>query len=310
MNKNLKAKLEFLRTLLPKMLIIGGSGLVGSTLTQYALPNYNIHVIVNENAIESDRISITKIDLLEKRTAIIKLIQKFRPDVVINTVAHASVDLCETNPQLADLLHIDVTRDIANVCYDINSKLIHFSTEWVFDGNLDRKYIEEDKPNPINHYGKTRLEAENIVKDTSEQNVVLRTAVVYGWHKRSRFTNWIIQTLKEKRVVDPFVDQYNTPTLVDDLAKVILKIIEMHISGLYHAVGKTCISRYEFALLLADKFGLDRNLVKPVTSQEKKQDAPRPLKSCLSAEKLEKLIGYNFCDIQSGISFIFNKSLR
>jgi dTDP-4-dehydrorhamnose reductase len=257
--------------------------------------------------IENKVASQTKIDLIEDSTRLINLIKTLKPDVVINTVAIPNVDLCETDPQLADHLHVDITREIANVCKDVGSKLIHFSTEWVFDGKLGRKYTEDDQPNPINHYGKTRLAAEKIVLETSN-NVILRTAVIYGWHPKSRFTNWIIQTLREKRSVDPFVDQYNTPTLVDDLAKAILKIIENNLSGLYHAVGKTCISRYEFALRIADRFGLDKNLIRPVTSLEKKQIAPRPPRSCLDAQKLESAIDYNFCDIDTGISYIFERS--
>ncbi len=294
--------------MLPKMLIIGGSGLVGSTLMQYAVTNYDISATFNQNKMDFNNISFIKIDLLQNRSAIIDLIKDLNPDVVINTTAHSSVDLCESNPELADLLHVDVAKDIAITCSDINSKLIHFSTDAVFDGKLDGKYTESDIPNPVNYYGTTRLMAENIVRESSNNNVILRTAVIYGWHTRSRFTNWIINSLREKKIVDPFIDQYNTPTLVDDLAKSILKIIEMNISGLYHAVGKTCISRYDFALLLADGFGLDRNLIKPVTSFEKKQDAPRPPRTCLDAQTLEKIIGYTFCDLKSGISFIFNKS--
>ncbi len=291
-----------------KMLIVGGSGLVGSTLAQYAMPNYDLHVTINKNKITLTKAHISKIDLLEDRLAIINLIKTSNPDIVINTVAHSSVDLCETNPELANLLHVDITKDIATICHDIGSKLIHFSTDAVFDGKLNRKYTEEDVPNPINHYGKTRLAAESIVKEASNLNVILRTSVIYGWHERSRFTNWIIQTLRDNKMVDPFVDQYNTPTLVDDLAKSILRIIEMSISGLYHAVGKTCLSRYEFALRLAEQFGFDKNLIKPVISYEKKQAAPRPPKTCLDANKLEKIIGYNFCDIDKGISFILEKS--
>ncbi len=291
-----------------KILIIGGSGLVGSTLVQYAMPHYDLHVTVNKNKIALTNTHVTKIDLLENRLAIINLIKTSNPDIVINTAAHSSVDLCETNPELANLLHVDITRDIATICRDIGSKLIHFSTDAVFDGKLNRKYTEQDVPNPINHYGKTRLAAESIVKEASNLNVILRTSVIYGWHERSRFTNWIIQTLRDNKMVDPFVDQYNTPTLVDDLAKSILRIIEMSISGLYHAVGKTCLSRYEFALRLAEQFGFDKNLIKPVISYEKKQAAPRPPKTCLDANKLEKIIGYNFCDIDKGISFILEKS--
>ncbi len=290
------------------ILIIGGSGLVGSKLIEYAIPNYEIHATFNKNNIDLSGICSHKVDLLADRSRVISLIKSVNPDVVINTAALSSVDLCEIDQNLANTLHIDVTRDIATVCTDINSKLIHFSTDAVFDGKSDIKYMETDIPNPVNHYGKTRLIAEDIITKSSDLNVILRTAVVYGWHTGSRFTNWIIHALSEKRMVDPFSDQYNTPTLVDDLVNSILKIVEMRISGLYHAVGKTCISRYDFALLLADKFGLDKNLIKPVTSFDKRQDAPRPPKTCLDAQKLERLIGYTFCDIESGISFIHDRS--
>ena len=109
-------------------------------------------------------------------------------------------------------------------------------------------------------------------------------------------------------MVDPFIDQYNTPTLVDDLAKSLLNIFEKNISGMFHATGKSCLNRYEFALVLANTFGLDKKLIKSVTAKEKKQDAPRAISTCLDSRKLEKLIDFNFNDIQSGVSFIFNKS--
>jgi len=293
-----------------KLLIIGGSGLVGSTLIQYGLSNYEIHVTFNKNPLYINNISSTQIDLLTDRNKIINIINKLMPDVVVHTVALSSVDLCETNPQLADILHVDVTHDIAIACKDIRSKLIYISTDAVFPGKVNSKYTEDDMPNPINHYGKTKLEAEKIILSASNENVILRSAVIYGWHKKSRFTNWILQTLKENRTVDPFIDQYNTPTLVDDLTKSILSIIKKNISGLYHATGKTCINRYEFAQILAKTFGLNEKLIKPVTSAEKKQDAPRAISTCLDSSKLEKLINFNFSDIRSGVSFIFNQSKK
>jgi len=291
-----------------RLLIIGGSGLLGGTLISYALDEYEIHATYNKNEILFDNISSTKIDLLEDRSKITQLIKTLKPDATIHTAAHPSVDLCEKNPKIADTLHIDITKDIASACKEANSKLIYLSTDAVFEGQLNKKYNESDKPNPINYYGKTKLEAEKIVLGADPRNVILRTAVIYGWHKRSRFTSWILDTLKEKRTVDPFVDQFNTPTLVDDLAKSILRVISLGICGLYHATGKTCINRYEFAVQLADLFGYDKNLIKPVTSLEKKQDAPRPISTCLDSSKLEGMINYQFSDIKNGISFMIKKS--
>lgn len=296
--------------MLPKLLILGGSGLVGSTLASYAIPDYDVHVTVNNNELKLEDVTVTKIDLLKNRQTIHNLIKNLVPDIVVNTVAHASVDLCETDHQIADLLHVGVTQDIVNACKDVNSKLIHFSTDFVFNHLQNKKFVENDVPNPVNYYAKTRLLAENVVLDNSPDNVILRTAVVYGWHKKSRFTNWIIESLRDKKIVDPHTDQYNTPTLVDDLCKAILRIIESDISGLYHATGKTCLSRYEFAQTIADIFHLDKTLIKPVTSQEKKQFAPRPFHSCLDSSKLEVKTGFNFSDINTGISFIMNKSMH
>src|SRR5579863_658117 len=98
------------------MLIIGGSGLVGSTLSSYAVSNYDLHVTINKNEIKLDNVSVTKVDILENRKTIVDLITNLNPDVVVNTAAHASVDLCETDHTIADLLHVDITRDIASVC--------------------------------------------------------------------------------------------------------------------------------------------------------------------------------------------------
>ena len=291
-----------------KLLIIGGSGLVGSTLLQHASPNYDIHFTYNTNKITFDNVSSTQINLFDNQKRIIDLIKEIQPDIVVNTAAHSSVDLCETDHKIADKLHVDITHDITQACKDSGSKLIYLSTDAVFQGELNKKYTELDQPNPINYYGKTKLQAEQITLNASPKNVILRTAVIYGWHKKSRFTNWIIQTLKENQIVDPFIDQYNTPTLVDDLVKSLLAIFEKNISGIFHATGKSCLNRYEFALVLANIFGFNTKLIKPVTSKEKKQVAPRPISTCLDSRKLEKLIDFNFNDIQSGVSFIFNKS--
>jgi len=291
-----------------KLLIIGGSGLVGSTLAKYAEKDYDIFLTYNKNKLTNSSYKQFQVDLLENREKIIDLIQSIKPHYVVNTVAHSSVDLCEENHQIANELHVDVTKDIAEICNKINSKLIYFSTDAVFDGKSQNNYSENDSPDPVNYYGLSKLNAEKIILNYSEKNVVLRTAVIYGWHTKSRFTNWIINSLKENKHVDPHVDQFNSPTLVDDLVIAILKIIKLNISGLYHATGKTCINRYDFALLIADEFNLNKNNISPVTSIEKKQTAPRPKHTCLNSRFLENKIDFEFHDLISGIRFIFNQS--
>ena len=287
-----------------KILIIGGSGFVSTNLIKYLPENWEIFATYNSNIIKSEKIQSFKINFLETPEKIIPIIQNIKPDYIIDTVAFPSVDFCEENHSIADKLHIDATKIISKISNKINSKLLFLSTDAVFEGELNKKYFETNIPKPINYYGFTKLKAEEIILSTSKNNVVLRTSVIYGTGTQSRFTNWILSYLREKRPVDPFVDQFNSPTLVDDLSQVMLKILKNDISGLFHATGPTCINRYEFALMLAKEFNLDSNLIKPVTSSQKKQNAPRPISTCLDSSKLEEKINFSFKDLKTGISFI------
>ena len=287
-----------------KILIIGGSGFVSTNLIKYLPENWEIFATYNSNIIKSEKIKSFKINLLETPEKIIPIIQNIKPDYIIDTVAFPSVDFCEENHAIADKLHIHATKIISKISNEINSKLLFLSTDAVFEGQLNKKYIETEITNPVNYYGFTKLKAEKIVLASSKNNVVLRTAVIYGAGIQSRFTNWILSYLREKRSVDPFVDQFNSPTLVDDLSQAIVKILKNDISGLFHATGPTCINRYDFALMLAKEFNLDSHLIIPVTSSQKKQNAPRPISTCLNSSKLEEKINFTFTDLKTGISFI------
>ena len=287
-----------------KILILGGSGFVSTNLIKYLPENWDIFATYNSNIIKSEKIQSFKINFLETPEKIIPIIQNIKPDYIIDTVAFPSVDFCEENHSIADKLHIDATKIISKISNKINSKLLFLSTDAVFEGELNKKYFETNIPKPINYYGFTKLKAEEIILSTSKNNVVLRTSVIYGTGTQSRFTNWILSYLREKRPVDPFVDQFNSPTLVDDLSQAIVKILKNDISGLFHATGPTCINRYEFALMLAKEFNLDLNLIRPVTSSQKKQNAPRPISTCLDSSKLEEKINFSFKDLKTGISFI------
>ena len=287
-----------------KILILGGSGFVSTNLIKYLPENWEIFATYNSNIIKSEKIQSFKINFLETPEKIIPIIQNIKPDYIIDTVAFPSVDFCEENHSIADKLHIDATKIISKISNKINSKLLFLSTDAVFEGELNKKYFETNIPKPINYYGFTKLKAEEIILSTSQNNVVLRTAVIYGVGIQSRFTNWILSYLRDKKPVDPFVDQFNSPTLVDDLSQAIVKILKNDISGLFHATGPTCINRYEFALMLAKEFNLDLNLIRPVTSSQKKQNAPRPISTCLDSSKLEEKINFSFKDLKTGISFI------
>ncbi len=292
-----------------KLLIIGGASLVGSTIINYAQNDYEIFATKNITPIDNPKVSLLQVDLLENKTKILDYIKKIKPEAVIHTVAFPNVDFCESNHKLTDLLHVKITEDISEICKKINSKLIYFSTDAVFDGKKSGKYFESDITNPLSYYGKTKLKAEEIILRNTN-NLILRTTVIYGWHIRSRFTNWVLNSLKNTKIVNAFIDQYNTPTLVDDLANSIPKILENDLSGLFHATGKSCLNRFEFAQKLAVQFGLDKSLIVPINSSEISQVAPRPNNGCLNSTNLETKINMKFSNIDSGLSHIFSLSTK
>jgi len=291
---------------IPKVLIIGENSLVGSTLSNYAKNTFDVYYtyhnirINNKNSIQ--------IDIVKETHKILDLIKKIKPDLVIHTVAYANVDFCEKNNHDANFLHVTVTQKIAQTCASIGTKILYFSTDAVFDGKQNEKYVESDISNPLSYYGKTKLAAEKILMDTSKNNIIFRTTVIYGPYSRSRFTSWVLDNLKQDKPVPAFTDQFNTPTLIDDLCKVILDILNLDLSGIYHAAGKTCLSRYDFALKLAKKFDYNEELIIPTLSSTVNQIAPRPKNGCLDSTKLEKILNFEFSSIDSGIDFM-KKSL-
>ena len=183
--------------------------------------------------------------------------------------------------------------------------MVFISTDYVFDGKQNKKYTEDDKPNPINYYGQTKVLAEKIVlKDP--KNVVLRTSLVYGYGERVRFMKYVLDSLKKGNEVFAYNDIFNSATNLDELVESIKKVIEEDARGIFHTAGSTCVTRYDFAKIIARKFGFDESLVKSISIKESDIKAKRPVKPCLDNSKCSKILGYDFSDIESGVLRVFN----
>jgi len=151
-------------------------------------------------------------------------------------------------------------------------------------------YKEDDKPNPINYYGLTKLQGENFVKEICNDWLILRTSTLYGKHNlRKCFATWLIEELKLNKKVKIATDQFTSPTLIDDLAEMILKLIEKDENGIFHAAGSERISRYEFATKIAEIFNLNQNLIQPVKMCDLEWKAKRPKDSSLNVTKISKI---------------------
>jgi len=244
-----------------KILVTGAKGMLGQDLCP-VLEDEDYEIV--ETSIEN--LDITNINQVEK------ILSEENPDIVIHCASYTNVDLAETEKTSAEKINVKGTENIAKYCGNNNITLIYISTDYVFDGGKPSPYLPEDKPNPINYYGKTKFEGELAVQKYCEKYYIIRTSWLYGHHGKN-FVETMISLSKnnEVNVVD---DQIGCPTWTMDLCEAILNLIEETPPfGIYHICGSGNTSWYEFAKEIYKQLKLNVNL-KPC----KTKDFPRPAK--------------------------------
>ena len=279
-----------------KILITGAFGQLGTSLCK---------VLSNESILAAGRVIIStkkykciELDITNQRK-VAEIIRNYKPDIIIHLAAMTDVDGCEKTPEIAFDVNVKATE---NLLTSFNGKFIYISTDYVFDGEKG-PYFEDDKVNPMSVYGKTKLYGENLVQQSDIDWVILRSNIIFSYNDRTKasFVNWVVDSLKKRQMITVVNDQWNNPTWTNDLAKVISKIIEKDINGLYHYGGRDYLNRLEFAKMIASTFGLDGSLIKPITTSELNWLAQRPLKSGLYTNKIELDLGIEALPIQKAL---------
>jgi len=271
------------RVKLKRILVTGASGLLGSKLVDILSKEYEVVPTHNVQALHPDSM---RMDIVE-REEVFGVLHTACPDVVAHTAAETNVDKCETEREWAWRLNAAGTRNIAEACTEIGAKLIYVSTDYVFDG-AKGLYREEDEANPANYYGLTKLKGEQFVRELCKEFIIARTSVLFGWHhEKLNFATWVIDSLRNRKKIEVVEDHYNSPTLADNLAEMILDLVKEDAAGVYHTAGSERISRYEFALKIAEAFHFDRTLIRPVKMKDIKiWIARRPVDSSLCVDKV------------------------
>jgi len=289
------------------LLVIGSTGLVGSKILRLA-HDFEFEVYGTGKTRQYDIPRFQKLDVTD-RGATLKLVSRIDPDVIINTAALTDVDYCETHKEEAEKVNVGGAENLAEASEAINCRLVHVSTDSVFDGNRGH-YSEADIPNPINEYSSTKLRSERVVSKLSSF-AIARPSVVYGWHtqttsspatKKMNFAMFLLDRLSKKATVKAVQDQYSSPTLADNLAEVLLMLGKIRENGVFHTAGRSCLSRYEFATMVCRVFGYQSDLVQPVLSTELNQEARRPKNCCLEVAKAEAILGIKFLTAIEGVT--------
>ncbi len=218
-----------------------------------------------------------------------KVLKEVKPDIVINCAAYNLVDKAEEDKESAYATNTRGAENLAKICSELNCKLVHYSTDYVFDGNKKSLYIEKDIPNPLNYYGRTKLEGELKIKEILENHLIFRVSWLYG-EGNNNFIRKFLDWAKDKEELKISENEVSIPTNAGKVAEVSLLAIEENLKGLYHLTNSGYASRYELALKIKEYLNL-KNKIIPINSSIFNLKAKRPEFSAMDNNLIKKVLG-------------------
>lgn len=289
-----------------RILVTGASGLLGLNLS---LQMAGSHLItgVDRQKLAKVPFDLLKADLLDA-DVIPWLLDESQPDSLIHCAANANVDACELDPDNVQRLNADLPGDLASTCFDRNIRLLHISTDAVFDGTKEGIYTEEDEPNPLGVYAQTKLDGERAVLKANPNALIARVNF-FGWSLNGSrsLAEFFVNNLGAGNQVNGFDDVWFCPLFIGDLADTLLGMLEKSLSGLYHVVGSRAITKYDFGRAIARQFGFDEDLIKPISVFESGLTARRSQNLRLSIHKLSTALGQDIPDFSTGLSKFYTQ---
>jgi dTDP-4-dehydrorhamnose reductase len=261
-----------------RILLLGHKGMLGSDLL-LKLPEE--HEVVGMDKEEIDIVS---------KDECVKAIKEIEPNIVINAAAYTNVDGCESAKEECFAVNAEAVKNIAQVCRNKNIRIIHFSTDYVFDGTAKQPYKEDDQCNPINAYGESKLAGERYLQSLADNYVLIRTSWLYGV-KGKNFVQTILEKAKTTPRLSVVDDQVGSPTYTKDLAAAVDLLINQNLKGIFHITNRGSCSWYQFAVKILQESGLDDVKVTSIKSDKLPRTAMRPAYSVLSMQKFISATG-------------------
>ena len=279
-----------------KVLITGGDGLLAHQLKTLAPDDFAFSFLGHAD-----------FDLLDPRLMARRLAE-LQPQVVLNTAAYNLVDRCETERELSWSVNATAPRQLAELCAQHGSQLVHYGTDYVFDGAKKSPYLETDAPNPLNHYAAGKFAGEQAVLSASPTHLVLRTSWVFDWHatQTKTFVHTVLKAAREGRPMKATTDQVSVPTFASDLACWTLELVRGGAAGLFHAVNDEGVSRFDWANIILEEAVRAGLLpaappVEPVLSSFFSSTMRRPDYTVMGNEKLAKRLGHPMGSWRAGL---------
>tara|TARA_B100000686_G_C16613283_1_gene875003 strand:+ start:20 stop:880 length:861 start_codon:yes stop_codon:yes gene_type:complete len=282
-----------------KIMITGASGMLGTHLCLELQSNFQLYPFVKTESNIFNKMNINNIDEVSSN------INTIKPDVIINCAAYTNVDNAEENKSEARNVNVLGLLNIIKSSSK-NTKIIHISTDYVFDGDKG-SYLENDIKNPLNYYGKTKLEAENYLIGSNLNYLIIRPNVLYTYGLGyMNFFSWVLSSLNKNKKINVASDQISNPVFIPDLVSLIRDSILVDYSGICHFGSEDVLSRYDFAVKISEIFKLNKGLIKSVETAKLKQKALRPLNTSLNCSKVESDLDIDLLSTQYSLKRIYS----
>lgn len=289
-----------------KLLIFGSNGLLGQNLVRRFKDKFEILCSsTEENSFIPNSKFYYKMNNLTERKTTRNLIDELKPDIIVNSAAYTDVDGCEKNAELCWNTNAKAVEHIIEGAQRNNSLLIQISTDYVFDGT-DAPYSENDKPNPTGNYARSKMAAENLVRSSDLEYLLIRTQILFGTGTKLRlnFVTWVLDQLRRKNKIRVVDDQIGNPTYAPDLSEAVFRLMDKQAYGLFHVSSPDSLSRFDFAKTIARTFELDEDLIERVSTSDLRQKAPRPQNSAFIINKLVNNTGWEPHKIEESLRLL------
>lgn len=258
-----------------KIVILGGKGMLGTDLA----------TACQKGGIDAAILDLPEFDITNSEH-VKRAIDG--ASVVVNCAAYTNVDKAESDQSLAYRINAQAVGELGAIAKKAKVRVLHISTDFVFDGKSSRPYVETDKPNPINAYGKSKLEGERLLVESGCESCIIRIEWTYGFGGNN-FVTKLITRAKQASEIKVVTDQTGSPTATAEVAGVILKMLEKKAQGLFHFAADGYVSRFEMAKFILKKFDMDIDLTACLTS-DFPSAAQRPLNSCFDCDKIQAVL--------------------
>jgi dTDP-4-dehydrorhamnose reductase len=288
-----------------RLLVTGASGLLGLNLCCVAVDQgLDVTGLIHTRPLKGTPFDVAEVDLLAIDDSLSQ-IEILQPDAIIHCAAIANLNVAEAHPEIAQQLNAEVPGRLAAATKRWGIPFIHISTDAVFDGEKGN-YQESDPTNPLSVYAHTKLAGEQAVQDANPDALIARV-VFFGWSlsgERS-LSEFFFNHLGAGEVVKGYVDTFFSPLYVADLASLLMEMMAVKLSGIYHVVSPESLSKYTFGVHIANTFGFDSRLITPVMAKDLDRGAKRSLNLTLNSDKLDKALGHSLPTATDGIKAFY-----